>query len=170
MLVSSEKVMFASPVFKAMLKHTWKEGSTLARKGKVSIPLPDDDPVCFGVLMDIVHGNSEQVPREVSLRFMVAIAILVDKYRLQAAVSRYTDLWMEALNEAIPKTFTPELMLWLCVSWVFRRPVEFVHATKIAERESTGQDLDTFSQELNEELPIPDRIISKFRHRLRIPH
>ena len=160
MLVSSERVMSASPVFKAMLKHTWKEGSTLARKGKVSIPLPDDDPVSFGVLMDILHGNVSQVPRAVSLKFMVAIAILVDKYRLQAAVSRYTNLWMDALGDAIPKSFTPEIMLWLCVSWVFRRPVEFAHATKIAERESTGQDLDTFSTELNEELPIPDRLIS----------
>lgn len=151
--------MLASPVFKAMLKHSFLEGSTLRTKGKVEIPLPDDDPVCFTVLMEIVHGNQEKVPRELSLRFMTVMAILVDKYRLQACVSKYSDMWMDAINPSIPKTLTPDLLTWLCISWVFRRPIEFAHVTRIAERESDGQDLDTFSEELKEELPIPDRII-----------
>jgi hypothetical protein len=109
--------------------------------------------------MDIVHGNQEKVPRELSLRFMTVMAILVDKYRLQVCVSEYSDMWMDAINATIPKTFTKDLAHWLCVSWVFRRPIEFAHVTRIAERESNGQDLDTFSEELKEELPIPDRII-----------
>jgi hypothetical protein len=151
--------MLASPVFKAMLKHGFLEGSTLRAERKVEIPLPDDDPVCFAVLMDIVHGNREKVPREISFHFMLAMAILVDKYRLQECVSEYSDMWIDAINATIPKSFTNDLPHWLCVSWVFRRPIEFAHVTRILERESNGQDLDTFSGELNEELPIPERII-----------
>lgn len=56
MLVSSRHLMLASPVFKAMLQHSnFKEGEELHSTGKVSIPLPDDDPDAFKILLDIIQ-------------------------------------------------------------------------------------------------------------------
>jgi hypothetical protein len=56
MLVSSRHLMLASPVFKAMLQHSnFKEGEELQTNGKVSVPLPDDDPDAFKILLDIIQ-------------------------------------------------------------------------------------------------------------------
>lgn len=161
MRVSSRKVMLASPVFKAMLKHSFMEGTTLRATGKVEVPLPDDDPVAFALLMDIVHETKPRAAPVMDTLFLTKLAILVDKYRLQQYVATHSDEWVESLRVEIPQTFTPELLHWLCISWVFRRPMEFNLVTRIAERESLGQDLDTYSQALNDNLPIPQRIIGK---------
>jgi hypothetical protein len=56
MLVSSRHLMLASPVFKAMLQHSnFKEGEELHSTGKVEVPLPDDDPDAFKILLDIIQ-------------------------------------------------------------------------------------------------------------------
>lgn len=159
MRVSSRRLMQASPVFKAMLKHSFMEGMTLRATGKVEVPLPDDDPVAFALLMDIVHGTKGRGTTQMDTLFLTTLAILVDKYRLQQYVAASSDEWVESLQREVPKTFTPDLIHWLCISWVFRRPVEFNIVTRIAERESLGQDLDTFSSALNANLPIPERVI-----------
>ncbi|KAI9048420.1 hypothetical protein LZ554_007256 [Drepanopeziza brunnea f. sp. 'monogermtubi'] len=168
MRVSSRLVMRASPVFKAMLKHSFREGLTLRATGKVEIPLPDDDPTVFALLMDIVHGNivhRGRPPPPMDTLFLTKIAILVDKYRLQKHVAVHSDAWVDSLRKEIPQTFGPDLIHWLCISWVFRRPAEFNFITRIAERESLGQDLDTYSPALKENLPIPERIIDNILSR-----
>jgi hypothetical protein len=56
MLVSSRHLMLVSPVFKAMLQHSnFKEGNELQTNGKVEVPLPDDDPDAFKILLDIIQ-------------------------------------------------------------------------------------------------------------------
>lgn len=159
MRVSSRRVMLASPVFRAMLKHSFMEGTTLRATGKVEIPLPDDDPLVFALLMHLVHGTRSRTSPLMDTLFLTKIAILVDKYRLQQYIAPHSKEWVESLRGEIPQTFTAGLIHWLCISWVFRRPNEFNLVTRIAERESLGQDLDTYSPALNENLPIPQRII-----------
>lgn len=155
--------MSASPVFKAMLRHSFMEGTTLRATGKVEVPLPDDDPLAFAVLMDVVHGtksNKKESP-EMTLTFLTQLAILVDKYRLQKAVASAAEEWVDSISAEMPQAFSPDLMQWLCIAWVFRRPLEFNVLTRIAERESDGLDLDTFSKALNQNLPIPQRVIGE---------
>ncbi|KAL2071693.1 hypothetical protein VTL71DRAFT_12928 [Oculimacula yallundae] len=159
MRVSSRKLMKASPVFKAMIKNSFMEGNTLRATGKVEVPLPDDDPVAFGLLMDIVHGTKGRTVPQMTTLFLTSVAILVDKYQLLKCVADISDEWIDSLQGDIPKTFTPDLIHWLCISWVFRRPVEFNTVTRIAERESLGPDLEPFSPALNVNLPIPQRVI-----------
>lgn len=153
--------MKGSPVFTTMLKYTFLEGATLKKFGKVSVPLPDDDPVPFAVLMNIVHGRSrwQHVPRHVDLHFLTRLAMLVEKYMLREACENFISDWFEGIKLDIPQSLTPDLMHWLCVSWVFRRPDEFNHVTRIMERESNGLDLDTYSRELKADLPIPQRVM-----------
>jgi hypothetical protein len=157
MRASSKYLMRASPVFKAMLKPNFPEGATLLFTGKVEVPLPDDDPIAFSILMDIVHGKPG-VPRHVSLLLLTALSVLVDKYQLLKVVSKYSDQWVDALKRDIPQAITSDLFHWLSVSWVFRSSEEFNHLTRILERESDGLDLDTYSRELQEYLPIPEII------------
>ena len=107
--------MMASPVFKAMLKHCFMEGLTLRATGKVEVPLPDDDPVAFALLMDIVHGTKARAPPQMDTLFLTTLAILVDKYRLQQYVVTSSDMWVDSLRDEIPKTLTPDLLHWLCM-------------------------------------------------------
>src|SRR3954466_2087820 len=82
MHVSSKHLTLASPVFHAMLKRSvFKEGIDLAAGGTVEIPLPDDNPAAFGILLWMIHGKFSQVQRKVDLKLLAKIAILVDKYQ-----------------------------------------------------------------------------------------
>ncbi|KAL5321943.1 hypothetical protein ACEPPN_009908 [Leptodophora sp. 'Broadleaf-Isolate-01'] len=96
-----------------MLKHSFMEGMTLRATGKVEVPLPDDDPVAFALLMDIVHGTKGRAAPQMDTLFLTTLAILVDKYRLQQHVATSSDQWVESLQGQVPKTFTPDLLHWL---------------------------------------------------------
>lgn len=133
---------------------TFPEGATLLFTGRVEVPLPDDDPVAFAILMDIVHGKAS-IPRQVSLSLLTSLSVLVDKYQLQKVASRYSNQWIDSIKRDIPQAITPDIVHWLSVSWVFQATEEFNHITRILERESNGLDLDSYSKELNEYLPVP---------------
>ncbi len=156
MLASSKHLMHSSPVFKAMLRHgNFKEGNTLLADGKVAIPLPDDDPVAFKILLDIIHCNPRKVPRIVDLKTMTNLSILVDKYQLGDVVEIYADLWILGLRSSIPTTLNSDLLPWLSIAWVFRLPAEFKVLTRIAERESDG----ALGKDIEIDLPIPTRVL-----------
>jgi hypothetical protein len=71
-----------SPVFRAMLQHgSFKEGHDLA-KGTAEVPLPDDKPAAFQILLDIIHHRFRLVPKEIDFDTATEIAILVDKYQV----------------------------------------------------------------------------------------
>ena len=121
----------ASKVFKAMLSGPFKEGETLAATGNTEISLPEDDPVAFEVIMNIIHNRSKAIPRKMTLESLVAVAVLTDKYEFQQVVEMVSDIWLQTLTpKAISKMVTPELFSWLSVVWTFRRPVEFALLTK----------------------------------------
>lgn len=57
----------------------------------MEIPLPDDDPVAFGILLRILHAQNNFVPREVDLPLLTGISILVDKYQIHNAVGVFVE-------------------------------------------------------------------------------
>ena len=92
MLVSSKHMMLASPVFKAMLQRsTFKEGTKLSSAGKVEVPLPDDNPTAFIIVLDVIHGRNKRVPRKMDLEMLARISVIVDKYQMAEAVESYSD-------------------------------------------------------------------------------
>jgi len=158
MLVSSKIMMLVSPVFKAMLQHSnFKEGVELS-KGGVEVPLPDDDPVAWKILLGIMHHDPKQVPREVDLKTMTNIAILVDKYQLSNLLHFHAERWIEHLTRSdpgLPTDLDVDLVPWLCISWVFGLYSEFTDMTRIAMRQSSGSAWN------DQNLPIPDLIFGK---------
>jgi hypothetical protein len=95
MLVSSKHLMSASTVFKAMLRAgAFQEGQTLNSTGRVSIPLPDDNPDAMKVLLDILHHRNRQVPKTVTLSLMTHLTILVDKYQMVEVLEAYQPIWL----------------------------------------------------------------------------
>jgi BTB/POZ domain len=157
MLVSSKHLMLASPVFKAMLQHNnFKEGDMLRSSGQVKVPLPDDDPTALKILLDIVHGRVRQVPRQVNLKVMTELSVLVDKYQMLEVVELYAEVWMNTLKTSVPMFFTADLLAWLSISWVFGLADIFKQISRIAMRGSTN----LFGAH-ESHLPIPQPVFGK---------
>jgi hypothetical protein len=157
MLVSSKHMKLASPVFKAMLREDYfKEGLELGSTGTAEISLPDDDPDAFAILLNIIHGRTRQVPRDMDLDLLSRISTLVDKYQLHEVVEIMSDRWIALLESDIPEEFTDDLQAWLSISWVFEKPRIFREVTKIAERRGRGR-----VGEDRDDIPIPGRVLGK---------
>ena len=158
MLVSSRHLMLSSPVFKAMLQHSnFAEGKELQDSKKVTIPLPEDDPDAFAIILDIVHGRNRKVPKEVNLDLMGKLAVLVDKYQMLEVVEMFSDIWIDGLRVNLPKNFTADAVPWLGIAWVFKKEVEFRHLTSIIEQEGDSK----LGKEFGEEVPVPELVIGK---------
>jgi hypothetical protein len=161
MLVSSKHMMLASPVFKAMLQHSrFKEGQELSATGKVEIPLSDDDPDAFTIILDIIHGRNRQVPREIDLELLSPISKLVDKYQMVEAVESFSNGWINAIEKFLPAEYATledaeEVHRWLGIAWVFAREDEFGRMTELMER-GCGEGL---AESIEEVLPIPGLIV-----------
>jgi hypothetical protein len=152
MLVSSKHLFLASSFFEEMLQAHFKEGQTLRSDGFLELPLPDDDPIAFCILLDIIHGHTRKVPRTVDMNMLADIAILVDKYQLQEVVEVFSDGWIKSLEPQVPTKSSEDLIVWLCISWVFGCADQFKKMTQILERESDST--------VNAEgLPIPPGIL-----------
>jgi len=162
MLVSSRHLSLASPVFKAMLQHSFKEGETLLQAGKVEVPLPDDDPIAFGILMRILHAQNHLVPKAVDVSLLAKLAILVDKYGLHNAAGVWADAWVAKLSQSIPQTLDKNLVLWICIAWVFRQSEVFEAVILIAAK-SPADDLLQISNNIPgfPDLPLPVNMIGR---------
>ncbi|KAL9105776.1 MAG: hypothetical protein Q9187_008658, partial [Circinaria calcarea] len=152
--VSSKHLILASPVFKAMLARNFKESATLRSTGTLELQLPDDDPAALLVLLDIIHGDTPQVPREVDLPMLTQLAVLVDKYQLYKVVGVYSEFWIDSLKGKIPQSFTQDLVPWISIFYVFARPTEFKVVTRIAQRESKAR----IGEDDGNDLPIPESV------------
>jgi hypothetical protein len=150
--VSSRHLTLASPYFKRMLKGPWREGNELASDGRVSIPMEVCDSPSLVILMNIIHGHTRKVPRSVDLDMLAKISVLVDLYECAEAVELFADTWIDQLKNDLPTTYVRDLILWTCISWVFRKSAEFKKLTAIAQMQSQ-EPIQTLG------LPIPGRIV-----------
>jgi hypothetical protein len=154
MKASSRHLALASVVFRTLLRGNFREGVALRTTGTAEIPLPDDHPAAFLILLNIVHGHARTVPRQVDLRILTQIAILVDKYQFHEAAEMFTDSWFQSLKESIYQSPSDDLVAEICIYWVFGKSSEFQEVTRVAVRESTGK-ID------EKRLPIPSSIVGK---------
>ncbi|TGO20774.1 hypothetical protein BPAE_0267g00140 [Botrytis paeoniae] len=158
-LVSSKHMSFASPVFKAMLTGDFKEAVELREKGRIEIPLPDDD-ACAMIILIIMHGRFKSVTKYPNLALFAKIAILVDKYQCHESTEFAVKVWT-ANHRPLPWSRSwYNTSCWICVAWVFRLDDGFREATEKIIRES-GVGLGAILKENDLALPIPERVINK---------
>ncbi|KAH8764896.1 hypothetical protein F5883DRAFT_604994 [Diaporthe sp. PMI_573] len=101
--LSLKHLISASPYFRRMLTGPWKENASRAdRLYKVTASDWSED--AFKLLMDIVHGNSQNVPRSINLELLAKIAVMVDYYKCYDVVKFYSDTWIEGLGNAMKVT------------------------------------------------------------------
>jgi hypothetical protein len=135
-LVSSHHLKSASSVFRTALAGPWVE-SVWTKDGRHQITTEDWDVEALLVVLNIVHGRNNRVPKAVTLELLCKISVVVDYYHLSEAVQFPGWFWIDGLRASVPKTYGRELVLWLCVSWVFQDDTIFRAVTETAIRESS---------------------------------
>ena len=157
-LVSSHHLKLASPVFRAALTGPWIE-STCLEDGCHRINIKDWDAEALLIVLNIIHGRNNHVPKTVSLEMLCKISVMVDYYHVHEAVRFPILLWVDALRPSVPNTYSRDLIIWLCVSWIFQDDEMFKLATGVAIREST-ESVSAL------ELPIAEAVIGKSQNML----
>lgn len=90
----------------------------------------------LAILMRILHGKNQHVPKAVNLELLAKIAVLVDYYNCPDAAGLAAEIWIPKLTP--PTQVSKDLVFWLLVSWVFGRDEIFRAMIRIAIRESQG--------------------------------
>ncbi|KAF8415623.1 hypothetical protein EV426DRAFT_629526 [Tirmania nivea] len=132
--VSSQVLRLSSSVFRVMLdvKSGFKEGKFLADRfcnpsssPPLEVPLPEDNPNAFGIILRAIHLHSKWVPDSLTPEQLYEIAIICDKYDFTEAI----DFW---LKQWIPKSFNGILNMdkWLFMAFAFGKHDIFAQLSK----------------------------------------
>lgn len=156
MLVSSKRLMLASPVFKAIFESHLLEGQLL-KKRRTDIHLPDDDPKAIIILLGAIHGPPDKIPQKISLRTLVQLSVLVDKYEALESIKPYVEAWIVDLWRP-GKLTRSDVLAWLSIFWVFQVKKCFEDLSKVVQRQMT-------SQLRTEVLPIPRGVLGTLQER-----
>jgi hypothetical protein len=164
MIVSSKHMILASPVFKVMLQPgRFREGMQRNAAGQIEVDLPDDDQAVMVIVLDIIHGRNSFVPKQVDMKMLTKLAILVDKYQMAEAVGSCSDSWIDHLlkQEELPtvhyRSRKQITQRWMAISWVFGREKEFAAITRAAIIGCRGNFADEVVN-----LPIPEKVLGIF--------
>ncbi|KAF2183283.1 hypothetical protein K469DRAFT_710815 [Zopfia rhizophila CBS 207.26] len=105
--------------------------------------------------MNVLHLRNRQDPRKVTLEMLAKIAVLIDYYECSEAVEIFSGMWIDELKNhtPIPRTYCRDLVLWICIAWVFRLPEQFRQVTAVAVKSKYSI--------LTLELPAPWSIIGR---------
>jgi hypothetical protein len=155
-LVSSAHLKVASKTWRKALSGKWAE-SIRKEDGRCYLTVHDWDEVALLTLLNIIHLRNRQVIRETDLDLLTKIAILVDYYNCDEAIEMYSTAWVETVRRKspVPSTYCRPLILWLCVSSIFRVADIFESATNVAIHWATNATLRTL------DLPIAATVVGR---------
>jgi len=173
--VNSKTLIQSSKVFSIALTGGWKESVPTPNSDQDSENKPlynltaeDYSFEAVRTVLNAIHNRTgpTHVPRKVTLEMLCQIAVMVDYYVLHDALAFFTSTWLEDLQGAgpggntgtntqpwllrmLPKEYGRELLMWICVSSVFRLDVVFKEATRLAMWYSNEEEMWSLG------LPIP---------------
>ncbi|KAF7169068.1 hypothetical protein CNMCM5623_001900 [Aspergillus felis] len=151
MRVSSKHLSLASPVFKKMLHGPRKKAHGL-RLGDLEIKIDSQNMDAMLILMNAIHGNWPNIPRDVTLEMLVKMVTLLEYYKCQKAIHHALELWIHNLLGGLANASSDDTVRWIWISCVLRPTDVFRYATYRAVTQSKGP-ISTIG------LPIPQPII-----------
>jgi len=98
--VCSAALRRTSTVWKSMLFGPWTE--TKPAQGDWIVELPEDKPWPTEILLAIIHGSFETVPRNPSLSGLHDILVVADKYDLIHVIRPWVDSWLVVITNPKP--------------------------------------------------------------------
>ncbi|KAG8674292.1 hypothetical protein FPOAC2_00303 [Fusarium poae] len=117
--VSSRHLILASRTFRTMLEGPWKENLSQA-PGSQSVPLQikttDWDAAALVIVLDVIHGRYQGIPKTIDIGLLTRIATVVDYYECHESLQLISDIWMANLLHEVPGRFCKISFLWLYIS------------------------------------------------------
>ncbi|KAH8586009.1 hypothetical protein B0O99DRAFT_602845 [Bisporella sp. PMI_857] len=142
--VSFKHLSLASRWFKIMLSRGWEEAKTVYKDGYCHVTLDYGfDPGAFKLLLDIIHEKTSKVSRSFDLEMLAKVSVLVDDFECYEEVDVFVDIWLDSLPISPLTKYSRDLVLWIFVSFVFRRSELFEFTTRTAILHST-EPIQTF--------------------------
>jgi hypothetical protein len=125
--------------------------------GLLYITLRSWDATALLTLLNIIHLKNHQVVRKPDLDLLTKIAVLVAYYDCVEAVDSYTEMWVASARKSspVPTTYCRELIMWLCISTVFKLEDVFKATSHVAIHHSSDGTMRTLS------LAIPSEAAGK---------
>lgn len=149
LLVSSNVLRLASPVFKALFSRSFSEGDRITTCTRPEITLKDDHPDSMRILLGAFHFKRLA---KVDAKMLAKIAILSDKYNCRRALGPWVEVWFERNMGTANAAKNNSLFL---AALFFRLPISFAHLSRNILKYCTPDQLYTLweSDELYDMLP-----------------
>ncbi|KAF4451673.1 hypothetical protein F53441_5352 [Fusarium austroafricanum] len=96
------------------------------------------DPEALMVVMKIIHAQAQDIPDEITLEMLAAIAEIADDLQCHEALSFCVKVWIARLPQSIPNEMCDDLVRWIFVASVFSLDTKFKQTTRVATMHSTG--------------------------------
>lgn len=123
LLVSSQQLAAASPVFAKMFGPNFAEGQHLSPSELKEVPLPEDSFPVMLILCNLIHWNHDSVPLELSPEEIYGISTSVDKYDCIAVTQLTSNVWF---GNALKLSLRGKgLFQWLEASYLFNSATGF---------------------------------------------
>ncbi|EHK98502.1 hypothetical protein M7I_5671 [Glarea lozoyensis 74030] len=164
--VSSKHLILASKPFRVMLQSPYFAEGEALRSGKgAEVQLPDDEPSCMITLMGIIMAktinDSKHEPREIrqSIKMLLEISILVDKYMLEEAAVPFAKLWMQVLPRAWSVSCPKIMVAQLYIAWAFKLDTFHEWAQSVVRRTSE-EEFEKAVDMYDGILMLPDHLLT----------
>lgn len=110
----------------------------------------------FEIVMRIIHGQTRDVSRCMTVKELAYIAVIVDDLECHNVVWFFAKSWVEQVKREVPTYICEDLVRWILISFVFDEPEIFRSATRTAIRYSEDV-MPTF------DLPIRPEILGRLQ-------
>lgn len=130
--VSFKHLSLASSFFEHMLEG--KHAGMLAAQNReeATLDFTKDNFDAWQLLLNIIHGHTRKVPRELGLQRLSQVVLLIDKYELHEVAEVFTDMWFGHLLPTMPSHIEESLTNWILISFVLGKADEFAALTRTA--------------------------------------
>jgi hypothetical protein len=130
--VSSKHLTLASHRFKKMLAGDYTEANLIYPNSCRQVTIDTFDSEALKILLNIIHGRNSKVSRSLSLEMVAKVSEWVDDLDCYEQVEVFGDIWIRQLENSLPKEYGRDIILWIFISFVFRKPGLFKSATRTA--------------------------------------
>lgn len=89
-LVDARSLRRQSPVFKAMLFGSFREA---VQGPDWTVPLPEDDPIAFELILNTIHGNLNRLPSKIEVADLYNMVVLANKYDMIECLATRARQW-----------------------------------------------------------------------------
>ncbi|TDZ29197.1 hypothetical protein C8034_v002968 [Colletotrichum sidae] len=115
-VVCSRTVARGSKVFNTMLFGGFAEStaSAAASDGSWTVKLPDDHTAPFFVILSILHGNYELVPRTLEEKELYEVLVVTEKYDMTHILRPWAQRWFRRLTvNGSPQFEDKQRLMWI---------------------------------------------------------